>query len=139
MAQTILLVEDNQTDIDLTRRAFRKLANDYRLVVKDDGQDALDYLLSAGNQMPQLILLDLKMPRVGGLEVLAQIRKNVSTRRIPVVIMTSSAEECDITAAYDLGASSYICKPVDFSIFTETLQHLVSYWFDLNRLPPAGL
>jgi len=138
MSQRILLIEDNQTDIDLTRRAFSKIANGYSLEAIDDGQDALDYLLASGSHLPQLILLDLKMPRTGGLEVLAAIRKNERTRHIPVVILTSSAEQRDITAAYDLGANSYICKPVDYSIFVETLQCLVKYWFEISHLPTPG-
>lgn len=138
MSQKIMLIEDNQTDIDLTRRAFSKIANGYSLEVKDDGQDALDYLMASGSHLPQLILLDLKMPRVGGLEVLAEIRKNERTRRIPVVMLTSSAEDRDIAAAYELGVNSYICKPVDFSVFSETMQYLVRYWFEINHLPVAG-
>lgn len=138
MNQTILLIEDNQTDIDLTRRAFGKISNDFSLEVKDDGQNALDYLMSEDCHLPQLILLDLKMPRISGLEVLAAIRKNERTRRIPVIMLTSSAEKRDISAAYDLGANSYICKPVDYSIFVDTLQGLVKYWFEINQLPAAG-
>jgi len=138
MNQKILLIEDNQTDIDLTRRAFGKITNKCCLEVKDDGQDALAYLMSADCHLPHLILLDLKMPRISGLEVLAAIRKNERTRRIPVVMMTSSAENRDISAAYDLGANSYICKPVDYSIFVDTLQSLVNYWFEISLLPDAG-
>lgn len=138
MNQTILLIEDNRTDIDLTLRAFRKIANDIDLEVKDDGQDALEYLMSADCRLPHLILLDLKMPRIGGLEVLATIRKNERTRRIPVVILTSSAEQRDIAAAYELGANSYICKPVDYSIFVSTMQCLVRYWFEINHFPTSG-
>ncbi len=132
MAQTILLIEDNQTDIELTRRAFTKISGDYSLEVKDDGEDALNYLLSADCNLPQLILLDLKMPRISGTDVLRQIRKHERIRRVPVVIPTSSAEENDIATAYDLGANSYICKPVDFRIFAETLNNLVKYWLEVN-------
>ena len=138
MSQRILLIVDNQTDIDLTRRAFSKIANGYSLEVKDDGEDALAYLMSSDCQLPHLILLDLKMPRIGGLQVLKQIRKSERTRRIPVVMLTSSAEERDIATAYELGVNSYICKPVDFSVFSETMQCLVRYWFEINHLPVAG-
>ena len=138
MSQRILLIEDNQTDIELTRRVFSKIAGSCSLEVKDDGQDALNYLMASDSHLPQLILLDLKMSRIGGLEVLAAIRKNERTRRIPVVMLTSSAEERDIVSAYELGANSYICKPVDFSVFSETMQYLVKYWFEINHSPIAG-
>lgn len=138
MSQRILLIEDNQTDIDLTRRAFNKIATGCSLSVKDDGQDAIEYLMSSDCQLPHLILLDLKMPRIGGLEVLKQIRKNERTWRIPVVMLTSSNEKCDISAAYDLGANSYVCKPVDYSVFVDTLQCLIKYWFEINQLPTAS-
>ncbi len=139
MLDKILLIEDNQTDIELTRRAFKKCLSEQTLEVKEDGQDALDFLAScknSSNELPKLILLDLKLPKISGLEVLRQIKADTGSRHIPVIVLTSSGEENDIAAAYDLGANSYIRKPVDFKLFAESLQILVDYWFKLNLMPP---
>ena len=139
----ILLIEDNRCDIELTQRALEKnrIAND--LVVVEDGQDALDYLFGAGpyaqrdaTDTPALALLDLKLPRVSGLEVLRRIRSDQRTRRMPVVILTTSREERDLAAAYDGGANSYVAKPVDFHQFQQAIEHLGLYWLVINEAPP---
>jgi CheY-like chemotaxis protein len=142
-SRSILLVEDNPSDVGLTRRAFEKNHITNELIVVEDGQEALDYLLGAGRyaerdltRMPAVILLDLKLPRVDGLEVLRKIRGNERTRRLPVVILTSSKEEQDVAVSYDLGVNSYIRKPVDFHQFAEAMNHLGLYWLLLNELPP---
>jgi two-component system response regulator len=140
---TILLVEDNQDDVDLTLRAFdkHKLAN--QLWVARDGVEALDDLFARGahagrdpKQLPELVLLDLKLPKVDGLSVLKQIRSNEATRRLPVVVLTSSNEERDIVTSYDLGANSFVRKPVDFAQFVDAARQLGLYWLMLNQLPP---
>ena len=140
----ILLVEDNPSDIGLTQRALAKSRVANELVVAEDGQEALDYLFAGGkyagrdvNDVPALVLLDLKLPRVDGLEVLRQIRADQRTHRLPVVIMTTSKEEQDVAQSYDLGANSYIRKPVDFKQFVESVEHLGLYWLVLNEPPPA--
>ncbi|MCW5978715.1 MAG: response regulator [Bryobacteraceae bacterium] len=140
--QTILLVEDSLSDVDLTKRAFRKGRILNELVVAEDGEEALDYLFGcasgdAARCLPALTLLDLKLPKVSGLEVLRRIRADARTRRLPVVILTSSREEQDVAAVYDLGVNSYIRKPVDFNQFAEAIQHLGLYWLVLNEPPPA--
>ena len=139
----ILLVEDNPSDIALTRRALAKSHVANELVVAEDGQDALDYLFGSGayagrdvNQLPTLVLLDLKLPRVDGLEVLRRIRTETLTRRMPVVVLTSSKEEQDLAVSYDLGVNSYIRKPVDFEQFAQAIQTLGLYWLVLNEEPP---
>ena len=139
----ILLVEDNPSDIGLTQRAFAKSNIANELVVAEDGQEALDYLFAGGqftgrdvNELPALVLLDLKLPRVAGVEVLRQIRADERTSRVPVVILTTSQEEQDIAQSYDLRANSYIRKPVDFSKFVEAIQHMGLYWLVLNEPPP---
>jgi two-component system, response regulator len=138
----ILLVDDNPDDVKLTLRAFKKnnILND--VVVAEDGIEALDYLLGTGkfagrdlNIMPQLILLDLKMPKLDGLEVLQRIRNNERTRILPVVILTTSSEDKDRIEGYKLGANSYIRKPVDFNQFLEAVQQLGLYWLVLNEAP----
>lgn len=141
--KTILLIEDNVSDIELTRRALQKSRISNNLVVVEDGQEALDYLFNKGqyagekmNDLPALILLDLKLPKVDGLQVLQQIRLNERTNRLPVVILTTSSEEQDITQSYDLGANSYIRKPVDFVQFVEAVGHLGLYWLVINQPPP---
>jgi two-component system response regulator len=142
-AKVILLVEDNPRDVLLTERAFQqsKIANELRVV--HDGAEALDYLLGpeAGtptHPAPALVLLDLKLPKVDGLEVLRRIREDPRTRLLPVVILTGSAEEQDIIRGYGNGANSYIRKPVDFTQFTEAVKNLGLYWLVLNEQPPRS-
>ena len=134
----ILLIEDNPDDEALTRRAFDRsgIAND--LTVVRDGQEALDYLFGNGSPpvIPALILLDLKLPKVDGLEVLKQIRAHDHTKLIPVVILTSSREETDLVAGYGSGANSYVRKPVDFKDFAESVRQLGLYWLVVNEAPP---
>jgi two-component system response regulator len=141
----VLLVEDNDDDVQLTLRAFKKhnLANDIH--VATDGQQALDFLFArgkhedrAGSELPHVVLLDLKLPRVDGLEVLRQIRANPRTHTLPVVVLTSSREERDLVESYRLGANSYVRKPVDFQQFTEAAQSLGLYWMVLNLSAPAA-
>jgi DNA-binding response OmpR family regulator len=136
----ILLVEDNPDDEALTRRAFKRsnIANDMHVV--RDGQEALDHLFgegSEGREAPALILLDLKLPKVDGLEVLKQIRSHDHTRLVPVVILTSSREETDLVAGYGSGANSYVRKPVDFDQFSESVRQLGLYWLVVNEPPPV--
>lgn len=135
----ILLVEDNPSDVELTRRAFLKSRIANELVVAEDGQEVLDVLFGAGaeaRELPALVLLDLKLPRVDGLEVLRRIRADERTRRLPVVVLTTSREEQDLARSYDLGVNSYIRKPVDFNQFVESVGHLGLYWLVLNEPPP---
>ena len=139
----ILLVEDNPSDVGLTQRALAKSHIANELVVAEDGQDALDYLFAAGNytgrdvkETPAVVLLDLKLPRVDGLEVLRRVRSDERTKRIPVVILTTSKEEQDVAQSYDLGANSYIRKPVDFKQFVESVERLGLYWLVMNEPPP---
>jgi len=142
--KTILLVEDNPSDVGLTQRAFEKSHIANELVVAENGQEALDYLFNGNpltgqimNELPALILLDLKLPKVDGLQVLHQIRADDRTRRLPVVILTTSSEEDDIAKCYDLGANSYIRKPVDFNQFLGAVQHLGLYWLVMNEPAPS--
>jgi CheY-like chemotaxis protein len=141
--KTILLIEDNPSDIELTRRALEKGHVLNELFVASDGQEALDYLFGTGayagrdsSDLPTLTLLDLKLPKVSGLDVLRRIRAEASTRRMPVVILTSSREEQDMAASYDLGVNSYIRKPVDFEHFVQSVAQLGLYWLVLNEDPP---
>lgn len=143
--RAILLVEDNPSDIGLTRRALEKNAIRNPLVIAEDGQAALDYLFGTGahagrdpDDLPILALLDLKLPRVDGLEVLRRIRADSRTRRLPVVILTSSTEEQDVARGYDLGTNSYIRKPVDFHQFAEVIRQLGLYWLVINEPPPKA-
>ena len=136
----ILLVEDNPDDEALTLRAFKRssIANDVEVV--RDGQEALDYLFGNGSpagRQPAMILLDLKLPKVDGLEVLKQIRSNERTKLVPVVILTSSREEVDLLATYGHGANSYVHKPVDFIEFAESVRQLGLYWLVVNEAPPV--
>ena len=142
-SRVIILVEDNPSDIGLTRRALEKAHISNTLVLVEDGKEALDYLLATGAHAgrdiadsPALVLLDLKLPSVDGLEVLREIRADARTRRLPVVILTSSKEEQDVAAGYDLGANSYIREPVDFARFAEAIHNLGLYWLVLNEPPP---
>jgi CheY-like chemotaxis protein len=139
----ILLVEDNPDDAELTLRAFRKSKILNEIVVVSDGVEALDYLLGTGahagrnaKSKPEVVLLDLKLPKIGGLEVLRRMRAEEQTRRIPVVVLTSSNEERDILSSYDLGANSFVRKPVDFAQFVEAAQQLGLYWLVRNQPPP---
>ena len=140
----ILLIEDNSNDVALTLRALKKnnILNEVR--VMSDGAEALDYLFGRGkhagrdaNALPTLVLLDLKLPKVGGIEVLQSLRADHKTKLLPVVILTSSKEEQDMINGYKFGANSYIRKPVDFTQFTQAVQQLGLYWLVLNEPPPA--
>jgi two-component system response regulator len=140
----ILLVEDNPDDQALTERALRRNNIRNTVVVARDGAEALDWLFGRGQyagrdpaQLPALILLDLKLPKVDGLEVLRQLRADQRTRLAPVVILTSSREEQDLTQGYSLGANSYIRKPVDFAQFVDAVRQLGLYWLVLNERPPS--
>jgi len=139
----ILLVEDNPDDEELTLRALKKNNISNKVSVVRDGAEALDFLLCAGvyaqrdpREVPQVILLDLKLPKVDGLEVLRRIRADERTRLLPVVILTSSKEEQDLIDGYKQGANSYIRKPVDFNQFIEAVRQLGLYWLVLNEAPP---
>ena len=133
----ILLVEDNPDDELLTLRALKKTKLVNEIAVAHDGEEALDYLLNEenGNDLPVMVLLDLKMPKVSGLEVLHAIRSNARTRTLPVVVFTSSSEEKDIVESYSLGVNSYVRKPVDFSQFLEAVERIGLYWMVLNESP----
>ena len=140
----ILLVEDNADDEALTLRALNKSKVANKIVVVRDGAEALDYLFCKGTfadrdplDLPQVILLDLKLPKVDGLEVLHSIRANSNTRMLPVVILTSSKEEQDMINAYSGGANSYVRKPVDFNQFVDAIGQLGLYWLVLNEAPPT--
>lgn len=141
-ALELLLVDDSEDDVDLATHALRRgnLANN--IIVVRDGEEALDLLFCRGayahrsfEHPPKLVLLDLKMPKVSGLEVLRQVKADPRTKRIPVVIMTSSKEERDLVASYDMGANSYIQKPVDFEQFRETVKTVGLYWLVVNQPP----
>jgi CheY-like chemotaxis protein len=141
----ILLVEDNPDDEKLTLRALHKNNISNGVIVAHDGVEALEYLLGSGsdeenhgNPLPQVVLLDLKLPKLDGLEVLRRLRAHKRTRHLPVVILTSSNEEQDLIAGYSLGANSYVRKPVDFSQFLEAARQLGLYWLVLNEPPPPG-
>ena len=136
---TILLVEDNPDDEELTTRGFKRANLANPIDVARDGQEALDYLFGTEEQpakrAPAVVLLDLKLPRVDGLEVLKRIRASERTQRVPVVILTSSSEDRDLLAAYDLGANSYVRKPVKFEEFATAVAQLGVYWLMLNEPP----
>ena len=143
---TILLVEDNRDDELLTLRAFQKNRIVNPIAAVHDGQEALDYLFASGSyaerdkdDLPVIILLDLKLPKVNGLEVLREIRSNERTRVIPVIILTTSAEDEDVIGSYALGANSYIRKPVDFTEFVEAVRTLGNYWLLLNTNPQSRI
>lgn len=142
--QTILLVEDNANDEFLTLRALRKYNVANNVVVTRDGAETLDYLFGTGQDasrdvkdLPVLMLLDLKLPKVDGLEVLRQVRAHEQTRYLPVVILTSSNEEKDIIDGYELGTNSYVQKPVEFDAFVDAVGSLGLYWLMLNEPPPC--
>lgn len=136
----ILLVEDNPVDLDLTLRAFAKRNMLNPVNVTRDGAEALAWIprWEAGESWPSLILLDLKLPKIDGLEVLRQLKSHATLRTIPVVVLTSSEEDSDIQTAYSLGANSYIVKPVNFDKFMDVAVQVELYWCMLNKLPPAG-
>jgi two-component system, response regulator len=142
MSSVILLVEDNADDEMLTLRAFKKNEIKNELVVARDGEEALDYLFATGpfqgrnGDPPELVLLDLNLPRMGGLEVLRRLRADGRTRLVPVVVLTSSKQEEDIMMSYSLGANSYIRKPVDFAAFTDAVKAIGAFWLLLNERPP---
>jgi two-component system response regulator len=144
MGKVVLLVEDNPTDEKLTLRAFKKANISNEIVVVRDGAEALDYLFAKGQYtgrdveaLPAVTLLDLKLPRVDGLEVLRQVRSDERTKLLPVVILTSSKEEEDVACGYTLGANAYVRKPVDFGEFVQAAQALGLFWLLLNESPPG--
>jgi CheY-like chemotaxis protein len=138
--KVILLVEDNPDDEALTVRAFSRSNIANRIEVARDGAEALEYLVGdAPRPLPTLVLLDLKLPKVDGLEVLRRIRGTERTRALPVVILTSSREEQDLVESYRLGVNSYVRKPVDFNHFVQAVQTLGLYWLVINEPPPGGL
>ena len=143
-SKTILLVEDNADDEALTLRALKKNNIRNEVVVAHDGAEALEYLFATGkyagrntNVLPQVVLLDLKLPKIEGLEVLRRVRADQRTRLLPVVILTSSNEEQDRIDGYGMGANSYVRKPVDFTQFLDAARHLGLYWLVLNEAPPT--
>jgi|SRR5882762_7548801 len=140
----ILLVEDNADDAELTLRALKQIRIQNEVIVTRDGAEALDFLFATGEHanrdasvLPQVVLLDLKLPRIDGLEVLKRIRANERTRLVPVVILTSSNEDRDRLSGYELGANSCVQKPVDFGQFAEAVRQLGLYWLLLNQSAPA--
>ncbi len=143
-SNVILLVEDNADDVELALRAFKKSNIQNEIIVVDDGVVALDYLFATGRYvdrkpgLPEVVLLDLKLPKLDGLEVLRRLRADERTKRLPVVVLTSSSEDQDILRSYDLGANSYVRKPVDFGQFVEAARQLGLYWLVLNQRPPEG-
>jgi two-component system, response regulator len=141
----ILLIEDSSSDEELTLRALRKHNIANRVVVARDGAEALDYLFSEGrhaarrpDEKPQVVLLDLNLPKIGGLEVLRRIRADERTKLLPVVILTSSKEDKDLIAGYASGANSYVVKPVDFTQFADAVRQLGMYWLVLNQGMPSA-
>jgi two-component system response regulator len=141
----ILLVEDNPDDVELTLRAFKKNNILNPVIIAKDGVEALDFLFGTGTyagrnlkELPVVILLDLKLPKIDGMEVLKRIRQDERTKLIPVVILTSSMEENDMINGYSIGANSYIRKPVEFSQFVEAMRQIGFYWLLLNEPPPRG-
>ncbi|OGP68916.1 MAG: two-component system response regulator [Deltaproteobacteria bacterium RBG_19FT_COMBO_43_11] len=141
----ILLVEDNPDDVELTLRAFKQNNISNKVIVAKDGVEALDYLFGKGmyagrdtKNMPVVILLDLKLPKINGMEVLKTLRQNEFTKLLPVVILTSSTQEQDVVNGYKLGANSYVRKPVDFTEFIQAVKSLGLYWLIWNEPPPVG-
>jgi len=145
MNNVILLVEDNATDEKLTLRAFKKSGISNEIVVTRDGAEALDYVFATGqhagrdiSRLPALALLDLKLPRVDGLEVLRRIRSDGRTKLLPIVVLTASKEDEDVVKSYSLGANAYVRKPVDFAEFVEAAKTLGLFWLLLNERPTRG-
>jgi two-component system response regulator len=143
--KTILLVEDNESDVELARRALHKAEIKAEIIVARNGQEALDYMFGKGEYdgrdvslMPDLVLLDLQLPEINGMETLRRIRNDPRTHKQIVVVLTSSLEKTDLRNCYDLGVNSYIRKPVDFTIFAETLKSLNHYWLFINEPPPSN-
>ena len=143
---TLLLVEDNPDDETLALRAFKNIEDIKEVIVVRDGAEALDYLFGTGEfagrdtrQQPRLILLDMKLPKLNGLDVLRRVRQDERTRYHPVVLMTSSRQESDIMAGYSLGANSYIQKPVNFDEFVDAMRDLARYWMKINRTPNLAI
>ena len=143
--RVILLVEDNPNDVELTLRACEKSNVSNEIVVAGDGEQAIHYLFKTGphagrdpKDMPEVVLLDMKLPKLDGLGVLRRIRADERTRRLPVVILTSSKEEKDVMSCYDFGANSFVRKPVDFGQFVDAARHLGIYWLVMNEPPPPG-
>jgi len=141
----ILLVEDNPNDVELTLRAFEKSNVTNEIVVARDGELALHYLFATGphanrdpTMLPRVVLLDVKLPKIDGLGVLRRMRADARTKRLPVVMLTSSKEEKDVMTSYDLGANSFVRKPLDFGQFVNAAGHLGLYWLTMNEPPPAG-
>ncbi len=141
--QTILLVEDNADDVELAMHGLREMRTDCQIEIARNGEQALDYLFCAGEyaqrdprDKPALILLDIRLPDISGFEILKRLRDSQENRRIPVVILSASDDESDIVAGYDLGANSYLCKPVKFSAFSDVLEQLGLYWLAMNTPPP---
>jgi two-component system, response regulator len=141
----ILLVEDNPDDVDLTLRALKNNKISNKIIIARDGEEALDYLYCQGpyagrdkSEMPVVVLLDIKLPKIDGMEVLKRIRQNDATRLIPVVILTSSLEDRDLVNGYNLGANGYVRKPVTFEQFSEAVKQLGLYWLLWNAPPPLG-
>ena len=134
----IILVEDNPDDERLTLRALRKANVANEILIARNGEEALTLVLNA-DPLPSVILLDLKLPKISGLEVLRQIRANKRTRFLPIVVLTSSSEDRDIIESYNLGANSYVCKPVEFDRFTEAVSQLGLYWALINQAFPSGV
>jgi two-component system response regulator len=144
-SRVILLVEDNPNDVELTLRAFQKSNVTDEIVVVRDGEQAIHYLFSTGPHagrdpmmLPHVVLLDMKLPKIDGLGVLRRMRADERTRRLPVVMLTSSKEESDVASSYDLGANSFVRKPVDFGKFVDAARHLGIYWLIMNEPPPPG-
>ena len=141
--RVILLVEDNPNDVELTLRAFEKSQVLTEIVVARDGQQAIHYLFSTGpyadrdpGMMPEVVLLDMKLPKIDGLGVLRRMRADERTRRLPVVMLTSSKEQRDVESSYDLGANSFVRKPVNFGEFVNAARHLGIYWLLMNETAP---
>ena len=144
-SKVILLVEDNPDDVDLILRAFKKYHIMSDVVITSDGAEALEYLFGKGKyaskdlyKLPEVVLLDLKLPKVDGLEVLQRLRSDERTKHLPVVILTSSSEERDVVDGYKFGANSYVQKPVEFTQFSEAVGRLGVYWLLMNKSPKKG-